>query len=118
MCNMLKDLPTSNVFQFVMFDLFSLQLWPKGRNGKMIGLSMAVYTFLFIAAPGPFLISSPEPNSYRMKEWNNPDYDQWVARIGERLQIASISFLVIGSVAFALVICIILFEDKWVTELL
>ena len=51
-----------------------------------------------------------------MKEWNNPDYDEWVAGIGKRLRIASISFLVIGSVAFVLVICMILFEDKWVTE--
>ena len=119
MCNMLKDLPTCNVFQFVMFDLFSVQLWPKGRNGKMIGLSMAVYTFLFLAAPAPFLISSPEPHSSRnerMKEWNNPDYDEWAAGIGKRLRIASISFLVIGSVAFVLVICMIFFEDKWVTE--
>ena len=115
-CNLLKNLPTSNVFQFVMFDLLSLQLWPKGRDGKIIGLSMAVYTFLYIAVPGPFLISSPEPNNYRMKEWNNNEYDNWVARIGERLQSASISFLVIGFVAFVLVICMILFEDKWVAE--
>ena len=44
-------------------------------------------------------------------------YQEWASETGDRLQIASISLLLVGSLAFVLVICLLLFEDKWVGKI-
>ena len=79
---------------------------------------MAVFTFFLFAAPAPFLIASPVPTTqWTSTESNNPVYNKWASETGDRLQTASISFLLVGSVAFVLVICLILFEDQWVAKI-
>ena len=84
-------------------------------------LGLAVFTFFLYASPGPFLIPNPEPQTAWMDEWyntvNNTAYTKWTSETGERLQLASISFLVIGLVAFVSAVCLILFEDKWVAKI-
>ena len=50
-------------------------------------------------------------------DMNNTAYNNWTTETGDRLQIASVSFLLIGSIAFVLVICLILFEDGWVAKI-
>ena len=80
---------------------------------------MTVFTFLLQASPLPFVITNPEPTidwNWTTKESNDTAYKEWESTTGERLRNASISLLVIGSLAFVLVICMILFEDKWVAE--
>ena len=42
---------------------------------------------------------------------------EWASETGDRLQTASISLLLVGSVSFVLVICLVLFEDKWVAKI-
>ena len=76
---------------------------------------MTTFTFLLFASPSPFLIANPAPTT----DWvtNNTGYNRWASETGDRLQIASIFFLLIGSIAFALGICLILFEDKWVEKI-
>ena len=118
MCNLLKSLTWAYVNQCVISDILSLHLWPKSRHGKRIGLAMAVFTFFLFAAPAPFLIASPVPTTqWTSTESNNPVYNKWASETGDRLQTASISFLLVGSVAFVLVICLILFEDQWVAKI-
>ena len=120
MCNLFKDLPLTSLSEWILSELVSFHLWPKGRTGKRIGLTMTVFTFLLYASPGPFLIASPEPTistNYWVIERNNTDYTQWVSKTSDRLQVASISFLTIGFIAFVLAICLILFEDQWVSKI-
>ena len=50
-------------------------------------------------------------------EGNNPKYSKWDSETGDSLRIASFSFLTIGFVAFVLVIRLILFEDRWVANI-
>ena len=117
-CNLLKDLPMAHVTQSVIFDLVSFHLWPKSRDGKRIALVMTVFIFFLIASRTPFLIASPEPTTrWTSAESNNTVYNKWASETGDRLRIASISFLLVGSVAFVLVICLVLFEDKWVGKI-
>ena len=113
MCNLLKDL--EHVNQRVISDIMSLHLWPKGNDGKMISLAMTTFTFLLFASPSPFLIGNPTPTTDWMT--NTTGYNNWASETGSRLQKASISFLLIGSIAFASAICLILFEDKWVDKI-
>ena len=76
---------------------------------------MTVFTFLLFASPAPFLIASPLPTTRWMTtDANNTGYTRWASETGDRLQIASVSFLVIGSIAILLVTCLILFEERWV----
>jgi len=119
MCNRLKDLPMAQVNQSVISDLVSLHLWPKSRDGKRIGLVMAVFIFFPLASRLPFLIASPEPTTrWTSTESNNHVYKEWASKTGVRLQTASISLLLIESVTFVLVICLLLFEDKWVAKII
>ena len=120
MCNLFKDLPLTSLSEWILSELVSFHLWPKGRTGKRIGLTMTVFTFLLYASPGPFIIANPEPTlstNYWVIERNNTDYTQWVSKTSDRLQHASISFLTIGFIAFVLAICLILFEDQWVSKI-
>ena len=79
---------------------------------------MAVFTFLIYTWRGPFIIASPEPTTqWIATESNNQVYIEWATKTGDRLQIASISFLVVGFITFVMVICLILFEDKWVAKI-
>ena len=76
---------------------------------------MTIFTFLLYALPGPFLIANPAPTTHWMT--NNTGYKNWASDTGDRLQMTSISFLIIGSIAFILAICLILFEDRWVEKI-
>ena len=108
----------ADVNQSVISDIVSLHLWPKSRDGKRIALAMTVFIFFVLAFRLPFLIASPLPTTrWKSTESNNTVYMKWASETGERLQTASISFLLIGSVAFVLVICLVLFEDKWVAKI-
>ena len=118
MNNHLKDLPMANVNQSVFSDILTLHLWPKTLTGKKIGLAMTFFTFLLIAALGPFIIANPEPTiseNYWVIESNSTA--EWTQDTGDRLQAASLYFLTIGSVAFILAICLILNEDRWVAKI-
>ena len=48
---------------------------------------------------------------------NSTGFNTWASMTGDRLQIASASFLLVGFVAFALAICLILSEDRWVDKI-
>ena len=118
MRNLLKDLPTTQVTQSVISDMISLHLWPKSRDGKRIGLAMTVFIFFLYATPAPFIIASPVPTTrWTSAESNNTKYLEWASKTGDRLQTWSISLLLVGSVAFVSVICLLLFEDKWVGKI-
>ena len=122
MCNLLKDLTLAQANHHVISDNLSFSLWPKScQHGKKIGLAMTVFIFLLHALPGLFLIASPEPATDWIQEWyntaNNTAFEKWTSETGDRIQLASISFLLIGLVAFVLAVCLILFEDKWVAKI-
>ena len=121
MCNLVKDLTLARVNHYVFTDNLSFNLWPKGRDGKRIGLAMTVLTFLIHAFLGSFLIASPKPPTDWMQKLyntaNSTAFDEWTSKTGDRLQLQSIFFLVIGLIAFVLAICLILFEDTWVVKI-
>ena len=117
MCNLLKDLPIAFVNQCVISDMLTLHLWPKSSTGKKIGVAMTVFTFLLIASLGPFIIADPEPTTDWVITSNTTAKIKWAADTADRLQVASISFLTIGFIAFVLAICLILFEDQWVSKI-
>ena len=120
--SLLNGLKMAHVNNRVICENLSFHLWPKScRHGKKIGLAMTVLIFLLHALPGSFLIASPEPTNDWIEEWyntaNNTAFKQWTSETGDRLQLASISFLLIGLVAFVLAVCLTLFEDKWVAKI-
>ena len=116
MCNLLGDLASTHVNQGIFAEAFVLHLWPKDHFGKKIGLALTCFTFLLFASPLPFVIANPEPKTQWTTESNNTEYKNYELETGERLQIASICLLAIGSLAFVLAICLILFEDEWVDK--
>ena len=63
-----------------------------------------------------------EPTTDWIHKWNNTAnstvLNKWTSETGDRLQLASISFLVISLIAFVLAICLILFEDEWVAKII
>ena len=77
---------------------------------------MTVFTFLLYASAAH--CASPESTiPWMTTEGNNPKYSKWDSETGDSLRIASFSFLTIGFVAFVLVIRLILFEDRWVANI-
>ena len=82
---------------------------------------MTVLIFLLHALPGSFLIACPEPTNDWIQEWynttNNAAFKMWTSKTGDRIQLASISSLLIGPVTFVLSICLILFEERWVAKI-
>ena len=121
MCDLVKDLTLARVNRYVITDNLSLNLWPKGRDGKRIGVAMTLLTFLIHALPGSFLIASQEPAiDFLHKRYNTSNstaFDNWTLETGDHLKLQSIFFLVVGLVAFVLAICLILFEDTWVAKI-
>ena len=79
---------------------------------------MTVFIFFLFAIRAHFIIASPIPTTrWTSAESNNSVYHTWASKTGDRLQIASISLLLVGSLAFVSVICMLLFEDKWVAKI-
>ena len=121
MFGQLKDFGSiTEVFQWILFDFLTLHLWPKGPTGKKIGLAMAFFTFLLFPSPGLFLVANPEPTPstrWTVEKSNNTEYLKWALDTEHRLQVASHSLLMVGSIALALAIFIILFEDQWVANI-
>ena len=139
MQNQFQEMTFTSLNQSVISDSLGMHLWPKSRDGKRIGLAMTVLTFVFIGGPGIFLIADPEPRSMSwMAEANNTepnklylDSRSWMQRInqttdklqdwaygtGERLKIASISTLALGSVGIVMLISLIMHEDDWVAKI-
>ena len=121
MFGQLKDFGSiTEVFQWILFDFLTLHLWPKGPTWKKIGLAMAFFTFLLFASPGLFLVANPEPTPstrWTVEKSNNTEYLKRALDTGHRLQVASYSLLMVGSIALALAIFIILFEDQWVANI-
>ena len=121
-CNLLKDLTLAHVNNHVISENLGFHLWPKScHHGKKIGLAMTVLIFLLHALPGLFLIASPDPTNDWIQEWyntaNNTAFKEWTSETGDRIQLASISFLLVGLVAFVLAICLIVFEERWVAKI-
>ena len=132
-----QEMTFTSLNKSVISDILGMHLWPKCRDGKRIGLAMTVLTFVFIGGPGIFLILDPEPTTRSwMAEMNNTEPNKlaldsqswmqklnpttlqaWTSGTGDRLKIASISTLALGSVAFVMVICLILHEDDWVARI-
>ena len=117
MCNLRRKLTTANMSQGIIADFLSLHLWPQDRHGKKIGLAMTVFSFLVYASPLPLAISNPQPKTQWTAEYHNAEYNEYESETGNRVWTASICFLVIGSLAFVWVICMILFEDEWVAKI-
>ena len=117
MCNLRRKVTSANLAQGVIADCLSLHLWPKDRYGRKIGLAMTCFSFLVYASPLPLVIANPQPKTQWTTESHNTEYNEYESETGKRLWIASICFLVIGSLAFVLAICMILFEDQWVAKI-
>ena len=113
--NLVKDMKIPNVQRGVLCEMLVFNPWPKTPHGKRIGLVITAFVFLLYGASLPFIIANPKPQH---TQWtpdpNNTDYNIWISDTGERLWVASISFLVIGFLASVSTILTILFEDKLV----
>ena len=69
-------------------------------------------------SPLLFLNASPEQTTrWTTENANNTKYLKWASETGHRLQVASYSLLMIGSVALVLAIFLILFEERWVANI-
>ena len=112
-----KDLAVSGIGRGVLSEILVLHLWPKNRHGKRIGLALAVFFFLLYAIPLPFVIANPEPETFKWTTDGSLEYIEWVAKLSARVQMASIVLLIVGTVAFLLTMCLILFEDRWVASI-
>ena len=76
---------------------------------------MTIFIFLLYAAPLPFFIANPGPETRQIEgRIINKAQSEELSR---RLQIATMSFLVIGAFAFILTLCLVLFENQWVTRI-
>ena len=70
-------------------------------------------------SPLLFFNASPEQTTrWTTENANNTEYLKLASETGHRLQVASYSLLMIGSVALVLAIFLILFEDQWVANIL
>ena len=56
-------------------------------------------------------------DNYELIESSNTDFVKWASETGDRLQIASVSVLFVGVLAFFLATCLILYEDRWVAKI-
>ena len=112
------ELSSANINREVITEIMSLGLWPKSRNGKKIALAMTIFTFFLYGVPNLFVIMDSRPTTmWTGRNETNSDYAEYESELGSRLQFFSISFLTTGSVAFVLVICMILFEDQLVARI-
>ena len=115
-----KDLAVNEIGSGVFSELLVLHLWPKNSHGKSISLAMAVFSFFLFSAPLPSMIANPEPQTLKWTQDRDTLFRSiyerrtWAAELNERVRIASITLLILGSVALFLTICLILFEDRWV----
>ena len=79
---------------------------------------MTAFISLLYLASVPFIIVNPESqNEQWTTDQNNTDYIDWMSTTGKRFKAFSISFLVIGILAFVLTILTVLFEDKLVASI-
>ena len=83
MCNLLKDLTTTQVTQSIIFDQVSFHLWPKGRGGKRISLAMTIFIFFLLATRSPFLIARPLPTT----RWTSTEPNKTWTRSGPQRQV-------------------------------
>ena len=113
-----KDLTVSHIGRGILSELLVFHFWPKTDHGRKIGMAMTVFVFLLYVAPVPFVVANPIPEDKWCKGSNNTVYGKWASETGQRLQIASVASLVIGCVASALGLCLLLFEDKWLARIL
>ena len=66
------------------------------------------------------MIANPKPDTLKWTQNRSTlfrsmyERRKWAAELNERVQMVSISLLVVGTVALFLTICLILFEDTWV----
>ena len=112
------ELSSANINREVITEIMSLGLWPKSRNGQKIALAMTIFTFFLYGLPNIFVIMDSRPTTmWTGRNETNSDYAEYESELGRRLQFFSISFLTTGSVAFVLVICMILFEDQLVARI-
>ena len=115
-----KDLAVKEIGSGVFSELLVFHLWPKNNHGKRINLAMAVFSFFLFSAPLPFMIVNPKPDTLKWTQNRSTlfrsmyDRRKWAAELNERVQMASISLIVVGTVALFFTICLILFEDTWV----
>ena len=90
--------------QGIIEEFIVLHLWPKDRIGRKLGVAITSVAFLVCALPLPLAIADPKPTTPWTPESRHYHYEDYESETGERVQIASVFFLVIGSVAFVLVI--------------
>ena len=115
---LIKDLEVLNIQEGVLCQMLVFYLWPKTHHGKRIGLVMTAFISLLYLVSVPFVIANPESqNEQWTTDQNNTDYNDWMLKTGKRLKAFSISFLVIGILAFGLTILTVLFEDKLVASI-
>ena len=91
MRNLTKDITATSITRGIISEILVLHLWPKTNQGKRIGLAMTVLIFLLYAAPLPFFIANPGPETRQIEGRIIKKVQS--EELSRRLQIASMSFL-------------------------
>ena len=105
-----------SIGQGVIAELLTLHIWPRGRLGEKIGLAITVFNFLLFSSSLAWVIAAPEEGSLInwTKEASEGIYKEWASESVARLHTSSISCLIIGCPTSLLVICLLIFQNKFV----
>ena len=122
-CLLLEDLSVADISQGVVAELVSLHLWPCGQIGKRIGLGVTVFKVLLFTTMLTWVIINPNNGDLVGLVMSNPEaytkwQIKWATETSSRLQIASISCLVIGWISLPLILGQVFFQDMFITNCL
>ena len=111
-----NDLTLPSIGQGVIAELLTLHLWPRGWFDKKLGIAMTVFNFLLFSSSLAWVISTPEEGSLVnwAKESSEGIYKDWASESAARLQTSSIACLLVGCPTSLFVICLLLFQNKFV----
>lgn len=117
-CLLPHHLTLSSTGQGVIAELLTLHLWPRGGLDKKIGIAMTVFIFLLFSSSLAWVIATPEKGSLVnwAKESTEGIYKDWASASVARLQTSSIACLLVGFPTSLFVICLLLFQNKFVEK--
>ena len=114
-CLLPKNLTLPSIGQGVIAELLTLHLWPRGQLDRKIGLAMTVFNFVLFSSSLAWVVVTPEKGS--LVNWAKEGiFKDWASESAARLQTFSIFCLLVGFPTSLFIICLHLFQNKFVKK--